>query len=123
MLGQNGQPILENLAIAPRRLAEAAGRNASGAMEGAHEVGKVGKADIEGDVGDRAIVVGQQARCMAQTRAHQILVRGHADHFREQAQEMERAQFSLARCAAQIDLLVRMFVEPHRRLDRTAAIA
>ena len=37
-------------------------------------------------------VVGQQARGMAQPRAHQILVRGDAEHAGEQPQEMERAE-------------------------------
>ena len=65
-------------------------------MKSAHEVGEVVETDIVGDVGDRAVVVGQAPRRMAQPRAHQILVRGHAEHVGKQPQEMERADAGLA---------------------------
>ena len=52
----------------------------------------VAEAHVERHVGDRAGVVGQQARCMAQPRAQQILVRRHAENSCEQPQEVKRAQ-------------------------------
>src|SRR3982074_2057568 len=88
MLGQRGQPILENLALALRHLAEHAGRDAGRAMESAHEVREVGKADVESDVGDGTAIVCQQSRSMPQARTHEILVRRDPDDFREQTQEM-----------------------------------
>src|SRR4051812_47164969 len=45
-----------------------------------HEVGEVAKADVIGDVGDRTVVIGEAPGRMAQPRAHQILVRRHAEH-------------------------------------------
>ena len=45
---------MENLAVAARGLAEAARRDAGGAVEGAHEVGEVAEAGVEGDVTLRA---------------------------------------------------------------------
>ena len=92
-------------------------------MEGAHEVREVAEPDVEGDVGDRARVLGQQARRVAQAGAHQILVRRHAEHLREEPQEVERAEPGLRGRALEVDRLVRVRVDPERRLDRAAAIA
>src|SRR5260370_36053840 len=77
-----GKAFLENLAVAPRGRAEFQRRGAGGAMERTHEIGEVAETDIIGDVGDRAVVVGQPPRRMAQPRAHQILVRGDAERVR-----------------------------------------
>ena len=52
------EAILENLAIASRRLTKSARRDAGGTVEGAHEVRQIGEADVERDIGDRALVVG-----------------------------------------------------------------
>ena len=49
-------------------------------MEGADEIGEIAETDIIGDIGDGAILIGQKPRRMAQPRAHQILVRGDAEH-------------------------------------------
>ena len=70
MLESACEAILENLAIVrvgrPRSLAEAARRDAGGAMKGAHEVRQVGEADIECDIADRPIVRGQRPGRAAQ---------------------------------------------------------
>src|SRR5882724_2009895 len=100
-----GQPILENLALSPRGLAEPARRDAGRAAECAHEIGEIAETYIVGDIGDGAVSVGQQARRMLEPRAHQILVRGDAEHIGEQAQEVERADTGLAGGTLQIDLL------------------
>ena len=60
MLESAGETILENRALVrptpPRRLPEAARRQARSAMEGAYEIRQVGKADIQCDIADRPIV-------------------------------------------------------------------
>jgi hypothetical protein len=86
------EPILENLALAPGGLAKAPGRHAAGPMEGPREIGEVGEPDLEGDVGDRPPIVGEEALGVAQTAADDVLVRGHAEHAGEDAQEVERAE-------------------------------
>src|SRR5258708_5114700 len=60
---------------------------------------------------------------MTQPRAHQIWRRGDPKHAREQPQEMERADPRLAGGLLEIDLVVRMGVDPKRRFHRAAAIA
>ena len=114
---------MENLAVSPRCLAEFQRRGAGSATKGAHEIGEVRKADVIGDIGDRAVVVGQPPRGMAQSRAYQILVRGDAERLREQPQEVKRADASLRRGIIQIDLAVRIGVDPQRRLHRAAAVS
>src|SRR6266487_1923528 len=86
-----GQAISEDLAIGARAAPEAARRRAGGALERALEVRQVAEPDREGDVRDRAGAVGEQACRVAQPRSDQVLVRGHAQGPREQAQEVERA--------------------------------
>ena len=71
----HGEPILENLAHPARGLAEPQRRNPGGAVERPDEVGEIAESDVIGDIGDRAVIVGQEARRMTQPRAHQILVR------------------------------------------------
>ena len=113
---------MENLALASRSLPELERRDAGGAMEGADEVGEVAEADVIGDVGDRDVVVGEQPRRMPQPRAHQILMRGDAEHVCEQPQEMERADFSGRGGLFQIDREVRMRIDPQRGFHRAAAV-
>ena len=60
---------------------------------------------------------------MAQPRANQILVRGDAEHFREQPQEVERADPGLSSGIFQIDLVVRVCIDPQRSFHRAAAVA
>ena len=62
MLASARQAFLENLAVAaPARLAEAARRDAGGAVEGTHEIRQVARSPTsQRDVGDRPVVVGQQ---------------------------------------------------------------
>ena len=103
-----GQPFLENLAVSPGRPAEAAGRDAGRAMEGAHEVGEVAEADVVGDVGDRATVVGQQAGGAAQAGADEVLVRRHAEDSAEQPQEVEGAEPGFGGGRIEIDRLMGM---------------
>src|SRR4051812_35889850 len=122
-LASGGQPFLENLAVAPRSLTEFQRRGAGGAAKRAHEIGQVREADIIGDIGDRAVVVGQPPRGVAQPRAHQILVRRDAERLREQPQEVEWADSCLASRIFQIDLVVRVGVDPERGLHRAAAVA
>ena len=69
-----------------------------------------------------AAIVGQQTGRMTQPRAHQILVRRNAEHAREQPQEMERADAGLPAAPVQIDLLMRMRIDPQRGFDRAAPI-
>ena len=114
---------MEDLAVAFRGVAEAAGGHPGGAVEGADEVREVSEADVEGDVGHSSAVVGEQARGVTQARTHQVLVRGDAEHVREQAQEMERTEARFRGGIVEDDGLVRMGVNPERGFDRTAAIA
>src|SRR5262245_40425297 len=123
MLENAGQAILENLAIVrvavPRSLAEAARRDAGGAVEGAHEIRQVAEADIECDIADRPIVGGQRAGGAAQPRTQQVLMRRHADDARKQSQEMKRTQPRLTRGTVEIDGLMRVSIEPECCFDRT----
>ena len=120
-----GQPFLENLAVAPRGLAEFQRRGAGGAAKRAHEIGQVGEADIIGDIGDRAVVVGQPPRRMAQPRADQILVRGDAERLREQPQEVEGADPGLGAASSRLiwwcDSSIDSSVSTARRRSRAAS--
>src|SRR5215813_864839 len=87
-----GEPILENLAIAPGQPAEPSGRDPGGAVEGAHEVREVTESDVERDVRDRASVVGQEARRVAEPAADQVLMRCHAEDAGKDSQEVERTE-------------------------------
>src|SRR4051812_17269610 len=73
----------ENPALSARGLPELGRRHAGGAVEGADEIGEIAETDVIGDVGDRDIVLGEQARGVPQPRTHQILMRGDAEHGRE----------------------------------------
>ena len=117
------ETFLENLAVSARRLAERARRDPGGAMKGAHEIGEIAKSNVEGDIGDGAAIIGQQAGGVAKPRAHQILVRRHAEHTGKQPQKMKRAQPGFARGTLQINRLMRMGVDPQRRFNRTTAVA
>src|SRR5882724_11432442 len=86
------EALLENLAISFRRPAKPARRDSGSAMKGAHEVGEIAEPDVEGDVGDRAGALRQKARRAAQPRAHQVLVRRHAEDLCEEPQEMKRPE-------------------------------
>src|SRR4051794_30176268 len=97
------EAFLENLSLASRSLAEAQRRDAGGTMEGAHEVGEVADPHVVSDGGHRALVVGQKPRRMAQSRAHQILVRADAEHAGKQPQEVERAEARFGRGVFQVD--------------------
>ena len=127
MLDSAGEAILENLAIVriagARGLPEAARRDTGRAMEGAHEVRQVGKADIECDIADRPIVGRESAGGAAQARTQQVLMRRHADDARKQSQEMKGTQPRLTRGTVEIDGLVRVRIEPERCFNRTPAIA
>lgn len=81
-------------------------------MKGAYEIGKIVEADIGRDIGDRAIVVGQQSRRMAQPGAQQILMRRDAQDVAEKAQEMKRAQPGLPGGILKINRFMRMFAYP-----------
>ena len=64
MLESVCEAILENLAIVrvgrASGLAEAARRDAGSTMKGPHEIRQVRESDIECDIADRAIVLGQR---------------------------------------------------------------
>src|SRR5688572_29864855 len=123
MLDGGGEPFLENLAVAARSLAKDARRYAGRAVKAAHEVRQVGKADIEGDLGDRLLCVGEQPRRMAQPRAHQILVRRDVEHAGKEPQEMKRAQPGRSRDAIEVEVFARVRVDPVRRFDRASPVA
>src|SRR5262249_21702294 len=110
-LNSRREAILENLAIAFGSLAGAARRHAGGTAKGAHEIGEIAEADIERDVSHRPRIVGAQARGAAPARADQILVRRHAEHLREQTQEVERAHARFFRRPGEIDRLVTGFID------------
>jgi hypothetical protein len=86
-------------------------------MECAYEIGEITEPDVERDIGDRTATLGQQTGRMAQSGADQILVRRYPEHPREEPQKVEGAEPDLARCTVQIKGLVRMLVNPKRRLD------
>jgi hypothetical protein len=111
-LDERSQPILEYFAVAFGGLAEAARRNASGAMERAYKVGKISEPDIERDIGNRAPVICEQARGTAHPRAHEILVRRDANDLAEEAQEMERAQADFTRRAVEVDRFLGVRIDP-----------
>ena len=92
-------------------------------MEGAHKIGKVAEPDRKGDIGDRIRAVGQQASGAAQSGAHQILMRRHPEHPREQPQKMEGAEPGLLRRTIEVDRLMRIGVDPGRRLHCATGIA
>src|SRR6266581_201994 len=117
------ETFLENLAHAARGLAELQRGDAGGAVEGADEIGEIAEAYVIGDVGHVPVILGQQARGMPEPRAHQILMRGDAEHAREQPQEMERADAGLGRRIVQIDWRGGMGIEPQRGLHRAAAVS
>ena len=106
-----------------RAAAEGAGGHSGGAVEGADEIGEIGEAHVERDVGDGARVLGEEARGAAQARAYQVLVRRHAEHAREEAKEMEWRQTDFSSDGFEIERLVGVVVEEERSLDRAAAIA
>src|SRR5882762_4313800 len=106
-LERGRQAILEDLAVALRGAPEAARRDTGRPVERAHEVRQVAEADREGDVGDRARVVREQARRVAQAGANEILVRSHSQDPGEKPQEVERAEAGGARGALEVDLLGR----------------
>ncbi len=83
-------------------------------MEAAHEVGEIAEADVVGDIGDRAPVLSQQMRRVPEPRAQQILVRGDAEHAREQPEKMERADIRTRGGVFQIDVVMRMGIDPER---------
>src|SRR4051794_25763418 len=122
---QSGQaePFLENLAHPPRGLPELQRRCASGAMETADEIREVVESDVISDVGHVAIIFGQQACGMTKSQAHEILMRGHAEHGREQPQKMKRTDAGLGRGIIQVDGPVGSRVDPGRAIHRAAAIA
>ena len=110
-------------AIAARGIPEMPRRNPGDAMEAAHEIRQVGETGLQRNVGYRAFLAGEHARGPAQACAQQILVRRDPDHTREHAQEMPRAQAGLRRGCFEVDVLVRVLVEPQRALDGTASVA
>ena len=65
-----GEAFLENLAHPARGLTEFSRRYAGGAVKSADEIGEIAESDVIGDVGHRNVIVDQQARGLAQPRAH-----------------------------------------------------
>src|SRR4051794_30630481 len=90
--GQTQLAFLENLAIAAGRFAKGARRYSGRALEAANEIRQIGKANIQSDIGDAHPGLDEQASRVAQARSHQILMRTEAQHARERAQEVERAE-------------------------------
>src|SRR5438552_8323815 len=92
-------------------------------MKGAHEVRQVAEADVERDVGDRALAFRQEAGGAAHARADEILVRRYAEHVGEEPQEVKGAEAALASRALEIDLLIGVALDPEGGVDRAATIA
>jgi len=113
---------LENLAVAARGATEATRRDSGGAMEAAQEIGEIGEARVIGDIGDRALILGQQTGGPAQPRADEILMRRHAQNFGEEPQEMKRAEPDLRRRGLEADGILGMGIDPERGRNRAAAI-
>src|SRR5437667_5917039 len=61
-------------------------------MKAADEIRQIAETDIEGNLGNRVLAVGEPARRMPQARTKQVLMRRDAQHAGEKAQEMKRAQ-------------------------------
>ena len=72
-------------------------------MKRAHEIGEIGEADVERDVGDRRVSSASRRAACRSRAAHQVLMRCHAEHAGEQAQEVKGADPRLARCALEIN--------------------
>ena len=118
------EPILEDRAVALRRPAEAARRDAGGAVEGAHEVGEVAEADVERDVGDRARRRRPSRRAAWRSRERTRYWCGVTPStLAKSRRKWNGAEPGLAGRALEIDRLVRVRVDPERRLHRAAAIA
>ena len=113
---------MENLAVASRRLAESARRDPRRAVECAHEVGEVGEPDVQRDIGDRALFVGQKPCGAPQPRANEILVRRHAKRVGKDAQEVEWTHARGPCCIAELNFAARVRIDPAGRLDRAAPI-
>ena len=92
MLGAGGQSDLEKIALPTRGLSKLPWRHAGSPMKRAHEVRQVAETRVEGDLGDRPVTVGELPCRTAQARAHEVLMRGHAEDLVEYAQEVERTQ-------------------------------
>jgi hypothetical protein len=75
-------------------------------MKRADEVGEVAEADVVSDVGDRSGVVGEEARGVAETRTHEVLVWRDAEHVSEEPQEVKGAEAGFLGRAFEIDRLV-----------------
>jgi hypothetical protein len=108
------EPILENLA-----LARAASRKRRGETPAARwNVRTKFERSAKPTSSATSVIlrsrVREQARRAAQPRAHEVLVRRHAERAREHAQEVERRERDRARRALEIDVLVRVLVEPAR---------
>jgi hypothetical protein len=61
-------------------------------MEGANEIREIVETDVEGDTGDGARILRQQANRTAQPGAKQILMRSDAEHAIEYAQKIKHAE-------------------------------
>src|SRR6516225_8303657 len=86
--------FLENLALPSRRLAELQRR------------------DVGGDVGHGLVIIREKPCGTPQSRAQQVLMRGDAEHARKRAQKMERADPALARDVLQLDVPLRIGIDP-----------
>src|SRR5688572_16848258 len=110
-LGRRAEPFLENLAVAPGRAAEMAGRCTGGATKSAHEIGQVGEAGFQSNARNGLVSLDQHARRPPQPGADQVLMGCHAEHRRKQSEEMKRAELHLSSRALQRNILVRAGVE------------
>ena len=73
---------------------------------------QVGEADVVGDVGHAALLIGEQPCRMAQPRAQEILMRRDAEHRGKQPQEMEWADAGLRGGVLEFDGFMRMRIDP-----------
>src|SRR6516165_8220673 len=113
------EAFLENLALPSRRLAELQRRDAGGAMESTNEVGEIAESDVVGDVGHGLVIIREKPCGTPQSRAQQVLMRGNAEHARKRAQKMERADPALSRDVLELDVALRIGIDPERCFHRS----
>ena len=112
MLASEQGGFLEKIATAPGRVAEGPRRGASGAAEGANEIGDVVETDVECDVRNGQFTLDEQPGCVSQSRAHEILMRRHAHDGCEHAQKVIAAQTADSGRGRQIDIVPGVRIDP-----------
>jgi len=92
-------------------------------MEGVHEIRQVAKSNLECNIADAPVRIGQERGRAAQTRSQQILMRSEPCHSRKQPQKMKRAHADPRRDLLEPQGLARVRVDEQGGLDRTTAVS